>query len=216
MCSFIALIPLLLLPIIPTRVAAIMHLALMAPLTSYQLLLFAWRKRSMAIDVIMSFACIVFGGAAAILFLMSQQTAAHACIGNALCTAALHMLLMSGATRIVRSDVCAFILALLGGGGMISPSPFIAQRMFQCAAFPLMVMVFELTNGVAEAATVATTSGRRLQPTPFLSLRGPIPDFFTANKKTMLSNKKDCDIFASGAAATVHHAASTHFVDAMV
>jgi hypothetical protein len=56
-CCFIALVPLLLLPILPTRVAAIMHLAAAAPLTSYQLTVFAWRRRSM-VPITLLFQCV--------------------------------------------------------------------------------------------------------------------------------------------------------------
>jgi hypothetical protein len=185
-CCLFALIPLLLLPIIPTQAAAMLHLALAAPLTTYQLLLFAWRKRTMVLDVLMSLSCIIFAGAAAILFLMSQQAAAHVCIGNSLCMAAVHMMMMGDHGRIVTG--CSLVLAALGGGGMIVPSAFVTQRMFQCAAFPLMVLVFELTKRSEPAAYKA-----RPRAEPFFPLRGPIPDFFTRNK----NNKKDCDIVAS-------------------
>jgi hypothetical protein len=192
-CCFIALVPLLLLPIIPPRVAAMMHLAAAAPLTSYQLIVFAWRRRTMVLDVLMSLVCIAFGAAAAILFLVSQQAAAHVCIGNALCTAAVHMMMMNtGSVR--RITICAAVLWLLGGVGMIIPSTFVSQRMFQCAAFPLMMLVFELTK---TAAVDATAASRRTQAAPFLSLRGPIPDFFMNGAKKVAVNKKDCDLVAA-------------------
>ncbi len=199
-CCFIALLPLLLLPIIPTQIAAMMHLALVAPLTSYQLLLFAWRRRTMVLDVLMSLICIVFGGASAILFLMSQQAAAHVCIGNSLCTAAVHMMMMNTSRSTVITS-CAVVLGLLGGTGMIIPSTFVAQRMFQCAAFPLMVLVFELTkiNCCVPAAVAAPAASYKPSlSAPFLSLRGPIPDFFTNNHhKKVAANKKDCDLAGS-------------------
>jgi hypothetical protein len=194
-CCFIALVPLLLLPIIPTQVAAMMHLAAAAPLTSYHLIVFAWRRRTMVLDVLMSLICITFGAAAAILFLVSQQAAAHVCIGNSLCTAAVHMMMMNtGRSTIVTS--CAAVLWLLGGFGMIIPSTFVAQRMFQCAAFPLMMLVFELTKmSRCPTAAIVEHCSRRPPPTPFLLLRGPIPDFFTS--KRVAANKKDCDLVVS-------------------
>jgi hypothetical protein len=211
-CCFIALVPLLLLPIIPANVAAIMHLAAAAPLTSYQLIVFAWRRRTMVLDVLMSIVCIAFGGAAAILFLVSQQAAAHVCIGNALCTAAVHMMMMNtGGVRSV--TICAAVLWLLGGVGMIIPSPFVSQRMFQCAAFPLMMLVFELTKMRTASSTAASSFSAAASsfsaaassfsstrpPAPFLSLRGPIPDFFinSSHAKKVAANKKDCDLVAA-------------------
>lgn len=195
-CCFIALVPLLLLPIIPPPVAAMMHLAAAAPLTSYQLIVFAWRRRTMVLDVLMSLVCIAFGAAAAILFLVSQHAAAHVCIGNALCTAAVHMMMMN--TSSVRSiTICAAVLWLLGGVGMIIPSTFVSQRMFQCAAFPLMMLVFELTKMRTTADASAATASIRRPVVPFLSLRGPIPDFFMNGAKKVAANKKDCDLVAA-------------------
>ena len=159
----------------------------------------------MVLDVLMSMVCIAFGAAAAILFLVSQQAAAHVCIGNALCTAAVHMMMMNtGGVRSV--TICAAVLWLLGGVGMIIPSPFVSQRMFQCAAFPLMMLVFELTKtaaaGTAASGFSTAASGFSTAASgtaPFLSLRGPIPDFFmnSSHAKKVAANKKDCDLVAS-------------------
>jgi hypothetical protein len=82
---------------------------------------------------------------------------------------------------------------------MIIPSTFVAQRMFQCAAFPLMVLVFELTKiNCCAPAAVPTASYKPSLTAPFLSLRGPIPDFFTNNHhKKVAASKKDCDINGS-------------------
>jgi len=158
----------------------------------------------MVIDVLMSLVCIAFGAAAAILFLVSQQAAAHVCIGSALCTAAVHMMMMNtGSVRCI--TICAAVLWLLGGVGMIIPSTFVSQRMFQCAAFPLMMLVFELTKMRSEHFSrrpQVPLFGERTNPQaseglkPFLSLRGPIPDFFMNGAKKVAVNKKDCDLVA--------------------
>lgn len=158
----------------------------------------------------MSIVCIAFGAAAAILFLVSQQAAAHVCIGNALCTAAVHMMMMTRGGGRTEARVASAALWLLGGVGMIIPSPPVAQRMFQCAAFPLMVLVFELPFAAAEgrrsaegsrSAACAADMRPAQQAAPFLSLRGPIPDFFINGAKKVAANKKDCDLIAAADAS---------------
>ena len=156
----------------------------------------------------MSIVCIAFGAAAAILFLVSQQAAAHVCIGNALCTAAVHMMMMTRRGGRTEARVASAALWLLGGVGMIIPSPPVAQRMFQCAAFPLMVLVFELPFAAAEgrqsaegSRSAACAADMRPAAAPFLSLRGPIPDFFINGAKKVAANKKDCDLIAAADAS---------------
>jgi hypothetical protein len=197
-CCFIALIPLLLLPIIPPHIAAILHIVLAAPITTSHLLACGNPRGSMA-DIVLSMACVLLGASAAILFLLSQQMAAHLCIGNALCTAAIHMttLLYPGHNpAIYRKPIlfCAMSLFLLGAVGMMM-TPFIAQRMFQCAAFPLIMLYFEATKLPRVAWTEAwreadtttstlSTSNTLRQHHPLLFLKGPIPDF--SKKKLMV------------------------------
>jgi len=189
-CCFIAMIPLLLLPVIPPRAAAILHVACMAPLTSYQLLVSAWRKRRMMVDALLSLTCVVLGGLAATMLLLSQQSLANLCIGNALCTAAVHLLILLPG-RDNNSGTVAAVLLVLGGGGMIVASDFVSQRMFQCASFPLFMLFFDATRSSSSSAMIvaAKSHTNNKVDASLLFIRGPIPDFFIA--KTAQSKSAD-------------------------